>query len=181
MSAAGKNPRQKSPVPPPAVVFFASAAEFRRWLEKNHATTRELQVGFYKKSSGRGGLSYPEAVDEALCFGWIDGILRKLDDERYTHRFTPRRPGSIWSNVNVGHVERLRAAGRMHAAGLAAFAARSAAKTGIYSFEQGTQILPSAYEKQFRAHARAWSAAGLPEASPPPSTPRWPACSSRWS
>jgi uncharacterized protein YdeI (YjbR/CyaY-like superfamily) len=136
---------------------FASASDFRRWLEKNHATTAELQVGFYKKASGRGGLTYHEAVTEALCFGWIDGIVRRLDAARFTHRFTPRRPGSTWSNVNVAHVARLTAAGKMHAAGLAAFAARRAAKTGIYSFEQGAQKLPPSCERKFRAHTRAWS------------------------
>jgi uncharacterized protein YdeI (YjbR/CyaY-like superfamily) len=139
------------------VVHFASAADFRRWLEKNHATATEFQVGFYKKASGRGGLSYKEAVDEALCFGWIDGIVRKIDADSFTHRFTPRRSGSIWSNVNVAHVARLTAAGKMHAAGHAAFAARSAARTGIYSFEKDAQKLPPAFEKKFRANAPAWT------------------------
>ena len=142
--------------------IFASAASFRRWFDKHHSTTIELQVGFYKKSSGHAGLTYPEAVDEALCFGWIDGIVRKLDTERFTHRFTPRRPGSIWSNINVGHVARLNAADRMHAAGLAAFAARSAAKTGIYSYERREppsrpQKLPRDFERVFRADPSAWS------------------------
>jgi uncharacterized protein YdeI (YjbR/CyaY-like superfamily) len=138
--------------------FFPSAAAFRAWLEKHHASTPELIVGFYKKSSGRAGLTYPEAIDEALCFGWIDGIVRKLDDERYSHRFTPRKTGSIWSNVNVRHVARLTAAGRMHAAGLAAFAARSAAKTGIYSFEaKVAATLPPAFEKKLRANQKAWA------------------------
>jgi uncharacterized protein YdeI (YjbR/CyaY-like superfamily) len=139
------------------VVYFAAAADFRRWLEEHHATASELQVGFYKKSAGKAGMTYKEAVDEALCFGWIDGIVRKLDDERFTHRFTPRKPGSIWSNVNVAHVARLKAAGKMHPAGLAAFAARSAAKTGIYAFERGAQKLPPAVEKRFRANRRAWA------------------------
>ncbi len=139
------------------VVHFATAADFRRWLERRHATAPELQVGFYKKSANKSGMSYKEAVDEALCFGWIDGIVRRLDAERFTHRFTPRKPGSIWSNVNVGHVARLAAAGKMHAAGRAAFAARSAAKTGIYAFEQEAQKLPRAFERRFRAHAKAWA------------------------
>src|SRR5262249_37498490 len=108
------------------VVHFAAAADFRRWLEKNHERKTELQVGFYKKSANKPGMSYKEAVDEALCFGWIDGVVRKLDEERFTHRFTPRKSDSIWSNINVGHVERLTQAGRMRPAGLAAFAARSA-------------------------------------------------------
>lgn len=139
------------------VIHFASATGFRRRLEKNHATTSELQVGFYKKASGRGGLTYKEAVDEALCFGWIDGIVRKLDADSFTHRFTPRKSGSNWSNVNVRNVARLTAAGRMHPAGLAAFAARSAEKTGVASFEQPAKKLPPADEKKFRTHLQAWT------------------------
>lgn len=115
-------------------------------------------VGFYKKTSGKGGLTYQEAVLEALCFGWIDGIIKSVDAESYMHRFTPRKPGSIWSNTNVAHVERLRAAGRMAPAGLRAFEQRSAARTGIYSFEQATEAkLTPAFEKQFRAQPRAWA------------------------
>ena len=139
------------------VSHFASAAAFRHWLARHHATATELHVGFYKKSSDRGGLTYSEAVDEALCFGWIDGVVRKLGADTYTHRFTPRKPRSIWSNVNVGHVARLTAAGRMHAAGLAAFAARTASKTGIYSFETRAKKLPPACEKKFRANRKAWT------------------------
>ena len=138
--------------------YFVSAAEFRRWLEKNHARTPELLVGFYKKASGKGGLTYPEAVDELLCFGWIDGVKRRVDEDRYTHRITPRKPGSIWSNVNVGHVARLAQAGRMHAAGLKAFAARSAEKTGIYSFEQKkAAVLPPGCLRKFKANRQAWA------------------------
>jgi len=140
------------------VTHFASAADFRRWLEANHATATELQVGFYNKASGRGGLTYAEAVDEALCFGWIDGIIRKLDAASYTHRFTPRKAGSTWSLINVGHVARLTAAGRMHATGLKVFAARQAEKTGIYSFErEKPAVFPPAYLTEFRAHAKAWA------------------------
>jgi uncharacterized protein YdeI (YjbR/CyaY-like superfamily) len=138
-------------------VHFASGAAFRRWLEKHHATAPELHVAFYKKSTQKPGLTYKEAVDEALCFGWIDGLVRKLDAERFAHRFTPRRSGSIWSNVNVAHVDRLKAAGRMHAAGLAAFAARTRAKTGIYSFENVAKKLPTAVERAFRANTAAWT------------------------
>jgi len=136
--------------------FFRSAADFRRWLEANHATTTELLVGFYKRASGKGGLTYPEAVDELLCFGWIDGVKRRVDDERYTHRVTPRRPGSVWSLVNVRHVERLTQTGRMHPAGAKAFASRRADKTGIYSFENRPRVLPAPYAKLFRANSRAW-------------------------
>lgn len=137
-------------------VHFSSASAFRDWLEQNHATATELVVGLYTKASGRGGLTYPDALDEALCFGWIDGIRRKSDEDTYTIRFTPRRPGSVWSNVNVRHVARLAAAGRMHAAGHRAFAARDAAKTGIYSFENRPQKFPAPLERQFRGNRSAW-------------------------
>lgn len=138
-------------------VYFKTAAEFRAWLEQNHTRVAELWVGFYKKSSGKSGITYEEAVDEALCFGWIDGIIRSLGAESYMHRFSPRRPGSIWSTINVGHVKRLKATGRMHAAGLAAFTARKAAKTGIYSFEakRPAKLTPS-FERLFRANRKAW-------------------------
>ena len=141
------------------VFHFSSAVEFRRWLEINHATVTELQVGFYKKNSDQGGLTYQEAVDEALCFGWIDGVIRKIDAGSYTRRFTPRKSGSIWSNVNVAHVARLTALGKMHSAGLRAFAARTAGKTGIYSFEQKDRptALPPTYREKFQANKKAWA------------------------
>lgn len=139
-----------------ALTFFASAAEFRRWLEANHATATELILGFHNKDSGRGGITYAEALDEALCFGWIDGLVRRLDASSHSRRFTPRKPGSIWSKINLRHVERLIAAGRMQPAGLAAHARRSAAKTGVYSFENRPEDLPPALKKTFRADARAW-------------------------
>jgi uncharacterized protein YdeI (YjbR/CyaY-like superfamily) len=139
------------------VVHFASPVEFRLWLEKNHAIVDELQVGFHRKSSGLGGMTYQEAVDEALCFGWIDGIIRKLDATSFTHRFTPRKPTSIWSNINVGHVDRLTKAGKMHPAGVRAFEARKAHRTGIYSFEQKKpQSLPPEFLKKFKANGKAW-------------------------
>lgn len=137
-------------------VMFADAAAFRRWLDAHHAHATELLVAFYGKSSGRGGLTYAEALDEVLCYGWIDGVRRRLDAHRYTIRFTPRRRGSVWSLVNVRHVERLTAAGRMHPAGLAAFAARDAQKTGVYSFENRPQDFPPSLAKTFRAHPSAW-------------------------
>ncbi|HZP60988.1 MAG TPA: YdeI/OmpD-associated family protein [Opitutaceae bacterium] len=136
---------------------FTSAADFRRWLEENHAAATELSVGFYHKRSGKGGLTYPEALDEALCFGWIDGVRRNAGADSYIIRFTPRKNGSIWSLVNVRHVERLTASGKMHAAGLKAFAARLAHRTGVYSFEQKEPSkLPAAFEKKFRANRKAW-------------------------
>lgn len=138
--------------------FFASPAAFRRWLEKNHLRATELWVGLYKKHAAARGLTYPEAVLEALCFGWIDGVMRRLDDDTHMQRFTPRKPGSTWSNVNVAHVERLIAQGRMAPAGLAAFAARTPAKTGIYSFERKEPAqLPPACAKRFRANRKAWA------------------------
>jgi uncharacterized protein YdeI (YjbR/CyaY-like superfamily) len=140
-----------------AVVHFPSSVDFRRWLEHNHASTTELWVGFYRKDSDQGGLTYPEAVDEALCFGWIDGIRKKVDPDSYTNRFTPRRSGSIWSLVNIDHVKRLTAAGKMHPAGLKAFAARLAHRTGVYAFEQKSHKLSAAYEKKFRANRKAWA------------------------
>ena len=144
-----------------AAVHFASAAAFRRWLRKNHATAPELLLGFFKKDSGKGGLTYPEAVDELLCFGWIDGIVRRIDEHSYSHRITPRKAGSIWSNVNVRHIARLSAAGRMHAAGRAAFAARRREKTGIYRYETrrgaGRQKFPASLARIVRANKEAWA------------------------
>jgi uncharacterized protein YdeI (YjbR/CyaY-like superfamily) len=139
------------------VDHFSSSADFRRWLHRNHTSMTELWVGFYRKDSGKGGLTYAEALDEALCFGWIDGIRKKVGADSYTSRFTPRRSGSIWSLVNIRHVGRLAAAGKMHAAGLKAFAARLAHRTGVYAFEQKSPKLPAAYEKKFRANRKAWA------------------------
>ena len=136
--------------------FFKSPDEFRRWLEKNHASTSELLLGFHKKDSGKKSITYAEALDEALCFGWIDGVRRSLDETSYTIRFTPRKPKSIWSLVNVRHVERLQKAGRMHSAGTAAFAQRDPGRTGIYSFENAPLELSREYEKEFRRHKGAW-------------------------
>lgn len=138
-------------------VSFNDAAEFRAWLESHHAKATELLVVFNKKASGRAGITYAEALDEALCFGWIDGVRKRVDDHGYTIRFTPRKSRSIWSNINVRHVERLTAAQRMRPAGLAAFAAREAKKTGVYSFENAPKTLPPEFEKRFRAHRKAWA------------------------
>lgn len=105
--------------------YFKSAAGFRTWLEANHDRATEQWLGFYKKSSGRAGLTYAEALDEALCFGWIDGLKKRVDDLRFKQRFTPRKPGSNWSFITIGHVQRLTKAGRMKPAGLQALAART--------------------------------------------------------
>ncbi len=137
--------------------FFATPAAFRRWLERQHVSATEIWIGFYRKGASKSAMTYPEALDVALCFGWIDGIRKKLNDEAYTNRFTPRKPGSVWSTVNIRHVERLTAAGLMHEAGRAAYARRDPAKSGIYSFEQRPTAFPPALEQRFRARARAWA------------------------
>jgi uncharacterized protein YdeI (YjbR/CyaY-like superfamily) len=137
--------------------FFASPAEFRTWLEANHDQCRELLVGFYKKGSGKPSITWPESVDEALCFGWIDGVRRSLDAERYTIRFTPRKPRSIWSNVNLAKVEMLLKAGRMRPAGLAAWERRDPEKSGIYAFElKNPAELDAESERRFRRARGAW-------------------------
>jgi len=137
--------------------FFATAAEFRAWLAAHHADEPELLVGFYKKGSGRPSMTWPESVDEALCFGWIDGIRRRIDDERYSIRFTPRRPRSIWSAVNIRRAGELIAEGRMTPAGLGAFEDRDEERSAIYSYEQRRQAaLEPEQERRFRADEAAW-------------------------
>ena len=136
--------------------FFASAAEWRAWLEANHAKETELLVGFYKKNSGRPSMTWPESVDEALCFGWIDGVSRSIDEVSYSKRYSVRRPGSIWSKVNIAKAESLIARGRMTEAGLAKFRERSSAKSGIYSFEQGAVELDAASVTAFQENPGAW-------------------------
>lgn len=138
------------------ISHFSSPEEFRKWLAKNHAAATELFVGFYKKSSGKKGATYSEALDEALCFGWIDGVRRSINSESYTIRFTPRRPKSIWSLVNVRHVKRLQKSGKMAEPGIKAFALREKHRTGIYSFEQKRPGLSARFKKLFRANAPAW-------------------------
>ena len=137
--------------------YFKTPAEFRRWLAAHHATERELLVGFYKKASGKPGISYKDAVDEALCFGWIDGIKRKVDEARYTHRFTPRTAGSTWSLINANRVKELIAAKRMAKPGLEAWERRDPKKTGIYSFENRPKAFDAALEREFRKQPAAWT------------------------
>jgi uncharacterized protein YdeI (YjbR/CyaY-like superfamily) len=146
----------RSTAPPATPAFFRTPAAFRAWLEKHHETARELLVGFYKKHSGTPSITWPESVDEALCFGWIDGVRRSLGPDSYSIRFTPRKPTSIWSRINVDNVERLTRAGRMQPAGLRAYAARTAERTGVYSFErlQSAQ-LSATEEKALRANRKA--------------------------
>jgi uncharacterized protein YdeI (YjbR/CyaY-like superfamily) len=135
--------------------FFRSSADFRAWLEKNHSSSTELLVGLYRKESGRGGITYPEALDEALCFGWIDGVRKRVDELSYTIRFTPRKLGSIWSAVNTRRFAELAKSGRMHAAGQKEFDQRDRKKTRVYSYEREAARLGE-YEKQFRANKKAW-------------------------
>ena len=140
------------------MIFFATGAEFREWLEANHETAEELTVGFYKRASGKPSMTWSEAVDEALCFGWIDGVRRGLDDDSYTIRFTRRRPGSHWSAVNVRKAEQLIAAGRMRPAGQRAFAARRSDRTAQASYERADvpELTPE-QEQRFKQHADAWA------------------------
>jgi uncharacterized protein YdeI (YjbR/CyaY-like superfamily) len=136
--------------------FFATPERFRVWLQANHVSANELLVGFYKKGSGRPSLTWPQSVDEALCFGWIDGVRRSLGEEAYTIRFTPRRPRSIWSAINVARVGELTKLGRMQPAGLRAFAARTPERTGVYSFERKEAAkLPPEFATRLAAHAKA--------------------------
>jgi uncharacterized protein YdeI (YjbR/CyaY-like superfamily) len=138
-------------------IFFDSPAAFREWLEANHESAAEVWVGFYKTKKGvRPPLTWSEAVDQALCFGWIDGIAKRIDDERRRQRFTPRRKGSIWSAVNIKKVEDLTAQGLMRPAGLAAYALRKEEKSKIYSHEQGEVTLEPEQEEFFRANGQAW-------------------------
>src|SRR4026208_1756770 len=116
-------------------IYFASPEESRVWLASNHETEKELLVGYHKKGTGKPSMTWPESVDEALCFGWIDGVRKRVDDERYGIRFTPRRPRSIWSVINVRQVKALTKSGRMRPAGLAAFEAMHQARSGVDSFE----------------------------------------------
>lgn len=138
--------------------FFATPAEWRSWLEKHHTQESELLVGFHKRDSGRPSITWPESVDQALCFGWIDGVRRRVDDDSYTIRFTPRKTGSTWSSVNIKRVEELTARGLMKPSGLKAFEARSGEKSGIYAYEQKDRpTLSAGYEKTLKANKKAWS------------------------
>ena len=136
--------------------FFASPQQFRDWLEKHHAIESELIVGFYRKRSGKPSLTWPQSVEEALCFGWIDGIRRKHADDSYTIRFSPRKPTSIWSKINLATVERPIASGRMAPAGLKVYEARKRNKTNLYSFERAAVALTPQQEHVFRKNAKAW-------------------------
>jgi len=136
--------------------FFESPAELRAWFEANHHDDGELLVGYYKKGTGRPSVTWPESVDEALCVGWIDGIRRNIDAVSYSIRFTPRKPRSVWSAVNIARAKALAKRGRMRPAGRKAFAARMENRSGIYSYEQRSERLPEPYARIFRKDRAAW-------------------------
>jgi uncharacterized protein YdeI (YjbR/CyaY-like superfamily) len=136
--------------------FFASQDDFRAWLQEHHATERELTVGFYKKASGKGGLTPDQALDEALCFGWIDGVRHSLDGDAFTNRYTPRTKRSYWSAVNIRKFEALKAEGRVHPTGQAAFDARDPERDREYSSENRAATLPEHYLARLRGNPAAW-------------------------
>ena len=138
------------------IKFFKTPADFRQWLEQHHATVQELWVGYYKKDSGRPSITWPESVDEALCFGWIDGLRKRVDDVSYTIRFTPRRPRSIWSAVNIKRAQELIEQRRMRPAGQQAFAARTENRSGIYAYEQRQPEFDEPYRQKLRQNKAAW-------------------------
>lgn len=141
----------------PAPRFFATPAALRRWFARHHRTASELWVGYRKKATGKASVTWQESVDEALCVGWIDGIRKRIDEESYTIRFTPRRKGSVWSEINARRMEELLREGRVLPAGQAAFAARSPEKTAIYPYEQRHGVeLDAELSARFRAHPAAW-------------------------
>jgi len=136
--------------------FFKTPSAFHKWLAANHAKSKELSVGFYKKGSGRPSITWPESVDEALCFGWIDGVRNSIDEESYRIRFTPRKPGSVWSAINIRNVERLIQEKRMQPAGLKAYELRTANRSGIYAYEQRSPELIEPYLGKLKRNKAAW-------------------------
>jgi len=137
-------------------LFFSGQKEFRKWLEKNHKTEKELIVGYYKKETGKPSMTWSESVDQALCYGWIDGIRRKVDEESFCIRFTPRRPGSNWSRINIQKVEDLQKSGLMSPAGLALFNNRKETSGERYSYENRPAEFPPAQKKLFKKNKAAW-------------------------
>jgi uncharacterized protein YdeI (YjbR/CyaY-like superfamily) len=141
----------------PKPQFFPTLADWHDWLKENHAHEQELWVGFYKRDSGRPSITWPESVDGALCFGWIDGVRKSIDAVSYKIRFTPRQPRSNWSAINIKRVTDLSTMGLMHSAGLAAYEKRQPERSAIYAYEQRkTAKLPAEYEKRFREREKAW-------------------------
>jgi uncharacterized protein YdeI (YjbR/CyaY-like superfamily) len=141
---------------PQQPTFFATESDFRHWLKANHETAPELLVGFWKKGSGKPSIDWPQARDQALCFGWIDGVRKSLDDDAYTIRFTPRRKGSIWSKVNVERLAALKADGQMTLAGERAYE-ENKGKTGLYAYERDLAALSAEDEATFRKDRKAWA------------------------
>jgi len=139
------------------VTFFESSADFRRWLVLHHENASELQVGFYKKGSGKPSITYLEALDEALCFGWIDGVRRGLDADSYTSRFTPRRRNSFWSLVNIRRATELSALGLMQPPGLRAFEERDQERSERYTAERGSHVFDPEYHREFEENPAAWT------------------------
>lgn len=137
--------------------FFSTPAKFREWLQKNHKTKTELLVGFYKVDSGKASITWSQSVDQALCFGWIDGVRRSIDEKSYCIRFTPRKPSSIWSAINIKKVEELTKAGLMTTAGEKAFSFKKDHRTNVYSHEKAPSTLDPKYEKQFKKNKTAWN------------------------
>ena len=137
--------------------FFQTSADFRAWLEENHSTATELWVGFHKRSSGNLSITWPESVDQALCFGWIDGIRKRVDETSYQIRFTPRRRGSIWSAININRATELVRQKQMRPAGIKAFRARIENKSGIYSYEQRKSDLSEPYADVLKKNKAAWN------------------------
>src|SRR3979490_3206482 len=143
---------------PPKPTFFPTPSEFRAWLEAHHDTVRDLIVGFYKRDSGKPSITWPEAVDAALCFGWIDGVRKSVDEFSYTIRFTPRKSRSTWSAINIKRMAALQKLGLVHNAGLQAFQRRTADRSAIYAYEQRKGAkLTAEHEKLFRANKDAWT------------------------
>ncbi|MEI7725427.1 MAG: YdeI/OmpD-associated family protein [Bacteroidota bacterium] len=138
-------------------VFFSTQSEFRNWLTQNHEKATELFVGYYKVGSGKPSMTWSESVDQALCFGWIDGVRKSIDHESYFIRFTPRKPKSIWSAINIKKIEVLTAQGLMKPSGLAAFRLREESKSKIYTYENEEVLLSDQYEKSFKKNLKAWS------------------------
>jgi len=152
-------------VPTPSnVTYFKTPADLRKWFKKNHQKAEELWVGYYKKGSGHASVTWPESVDEALCVGWIDGIRKSVDADRYVIRFTPRRKGSIWSAVNMRRIKALIEEERVLPAGLKAYGARLENKSGIYAYEQRRDRLEEPYASELKKHKKAWE---FFEAQPP--------------
>lgn len=139
------------------VTFFSNRIEFRKWLLAHHNTEKEILVGYYKVNTGKPSMTWSDSVDEALCFGWIDSVRRSINEESYCIRFTPRKPNSIWSNVNITKVEELTRTGMMQKAGLDAFGKRKNEKSGIYSFENDNRTLDSSLEMIFQNNISAWN------------------------